>query len=72
MANKNQQPQKGGEIHEISDDLIEKIAEKAAERALQKVYAEVGKNVVRKTLWFIGSAAVAILLYFGKNNISIK
>jgi hypothetical protein len=50
----------------LTDAQVEKIAEKAAERAVAKltdrVYRDVGKNVVQKLFWIIG--VVTIALYF--------
>lgn len=50
----------------LTDAQVEKIAEKAAERAVAKltdrVYRDVGKNVVQKLFWIIGVVTVA--LYF--------
>ena len=48
----------------LSDEQIEIIAERAAEKALEKVYASVGKSVINKVLWLVGSAALAAVAYF--------
>lgn len=45
------------------DARMEQIADLAAKKALQNVYAEVGKSVVRKALWIIGVAALALLVW---------
>lgn len=47
----------------LSDEQIESIAERAAEKAIERVYMEIGKSVVRKTLWLIGVVAVGGWLY---------
>lgn len=47
----------------LSDEQIEKIAERAAGRALEKVYAEVGRNVLRKFAWLIGLVVVSGAIY---------
>lgn len=44
---------------QLSDEQINSIAEKAAARALEKVYAEVGKSVLRKLAWFVGLLVVS-------------
>lgn len=56
----------------LSDEQMELLAEKAAEKALQKVYAEVGKGVMRKLAWVIGAAVVGLLLWMGGKGISLK
>lgn len=43
------------------DERMEHIAEVAAERAIQKVYAGIGKGVLKKAAWFIGVAIISIL-----------
>ena len=47
----------------ISDEEFEGIARRAAEKALEKVYAEVGKGVLKKLLWLIGVASLAALAF---------
>lgn len=47
----------------LTEAEIEHIAERAAEKALQKVYSEIGKNVAHKILWFLGAAAVGLLMF---------
>lgn len=50
----------------LSQQQVEEIAEKAAVKAVQKMtdtmYREIGKGFVKKFLWFVGVASVA--LYF--------
>lgn len=48
------------------------IATKAAEKALQKVYAEVGKGILNKLAWVLGTAAVALLMWMGGKGIILK
>jgi hypothetical protein len=48
----------------LSEDEIEAIAERAANKALEKVYAQIGKSVVNRVLFWIGAAALAVLAYF--------
>lgn len=42
---------------QLTDDQIEKIADKAVE----KLYARVGKTVIRRALWLIGLGAGALI-----------
>lgn len=56
--------------HEVvlSDEQIELIAAKAAERAAEKavekvfdrIYAEVGRSVISKAMWFCGAGLLAL------------
>lgn len=52
----------------LSDAQIEQIAEKAAEKAVakltDKVYRDVGKNVIEKLFWIAGVVAVALFFWF--------
>lgn len=57
--------------HPLSDEQMEAIAERAAEKALQKVYAEVGRNLVHKLLWFIGVAAIGLLMWMNGKGIKL-
>ena len=54
----------------LSDDMINKIAERAAEVALAKVYTQIGKSVVNKVLWIIGTLSVALFLFLKKNGLA--
>lgn len=45
--------------HPLSEAQIELIAEKAAEKALEKVYAQIGQNVLRKLAWLIGVVVIS-------------
>jgi hypothetical protein len=49
----------------LTEEDIDAIADKAAERALEKVYAQVGKNVVTKLLWLIGIVAISLAMWMG-------
>jgi len=51
----------------LTDAQIEAIAEKAAEVALNKVYAEVGKNVLKKLAWLAGVVVIGIALWLAGN-----
>jgi hypothetical protein len=54
------------EIH-LTDSQIEAIAERAAEVALNKVYAEVGKSVLKKLAWLTGAAVIGLALWLAGN-----
>lgn len=47
----------------LTEAEIDSIAERAADHALQKVYAEVGKNVLRRLAWLTGVAVVGLALW---------
>lgn len=47
----------------LTDTQIDRIAERAAKVALDKVYQQVGQNVVTKLLWLIGVISLG-LVYF--------
>lgn len=52
---------------EFSPDMVDKIAERAAEIALQKVYAEVGRSVLRRLAWLAGLAVIGLALWLSGN-----
>lgn len=48
--------------------IVEQAAEKAADKALEKIYAEVGKTVLRRLAWLLGIVVVSLALWLaGKN-----
>ena len=54
---------------QLTDEQLEKIADKA----IEKLYARVGKTVIRRALWLLGLAAGALLsaglaILFDKGN----
>ena len=51
----------------LTEHDIDEIAEKAAERALEKVYAQIGQNLLKKAAWLVGVAAVGIAMWLGGN-----
>jgi hypothetical protein len=51
----------------LTEHDIDEIAEKAAERALEKVYAQVGQNILKKLAWLIGLAAIGLAMWLGGN-----
>lgn len=52
----------------LTHDQIEEIASRAADKAIdritQQVYQQVGRSVVNKLMWIIGSLAVAAYFWF--------
>lgn len=51
----------------LTDAQIEAIAERAAEVALNKVYADVGKGVLKKLSWLAGVAVIGLALWLAGN-----
>ena len=51
----------------LTDTQIEAIAERAAEVALNKVYADVGKSVLKKLAWLTGAAVIGLALWLAGN-----
>jgi len=51
----------------LTDAQIEAIAERAAEVALNKVYADVGKNVLKRMAWLTGVAVIGLALWLAGN-----
>ena len=51
----------------LTDTQIEAIAERAAEVALNKVYADVGKNVLKRMAWLTGVAVIGLALWLAGN-----
>ncbi len=47
----------------LTDAQIEAIAERAAVVALNKVYTEVGKNVLKKLAWLTGAAVLGLAMW---------
>lgn len=39
------------------------IADLAVKKALEQIYAEVGKSVLKKTLWMVGVVVFALFMY---------
>ena len=52
----------------LTHDQIEEIASRAAEKAIdritQQVYQQVGRSVINKLMWIIGSLSVGAYLWF--------
>ena len=51
----------------LTDSQIEAIVERAAEVALNKVYADVGKNVLKRMAWLTGVAVIGLALWLAGN-----
>lgn len=51
----------------LTDAQMEKIAERAADKAVAKltdrVYRDVGKNVIQKLFWIVGVVAAALFFW---------
>lgn len=50
---------------QLSSEQIDIIAERAAEKAIEKVYIEIGRNVVRKVFYLIGVGTIGLLVWLG-------
>jgi hypothetical protein len=57
----------GSDFSPLTDAQVEKIAEKAADKAVAKltdrVYRDVGRNVVQKLFWIVGVVSVALFFW---------
>ena len=51
----------------LTTDDIEMIAERAADKALEKVYADVGKSLVKKFLWACGLVVITVAVWVSKD-----
>ena len=51
--------------HEDLTDREERIAQRAAEIAIEKVAAQIGRSIVQKLFWIIGTTALGLFAYFG-------
>lgn len=50
-------------IEELSEAQIDHIAERAADKALQKIYAEVGQNILKKMAWLVGLVVISLAMF---------
>ena len=50
--------------HDLTD-REERIAQRAAEIAIERVAAQVGKAVIHKFMWLVGTVALGLFAYFG-------
>lgn len=46
--------------HRITEAQFAALVDNAADKVFERVYAEIGKNVVRKALWFVGAGLAAL------------
>jgi hypothetical protein len=57
----------------LTDAQVEKIAERAADKAVAKltdrVYRDVGKNVIQKLFWVVGVVAVALFFWLNSKGL---
>lgn len=56
-----QRPPFGG----MTDEEVDAIVERVTERVVENFYAEVGRNVVKKFLWFVGVVIVGLATWLG-------
>ena len=47
----------------LTEAQMDLIAERAADKALEKVYADVGRNVLRKLAWLAGVAVISLAMW---------
>ena len=50
--------------HEQIEEIASRAADKAIDRITQQVYQQVGRSVINKLMWIIGSLAVGAYLWF--------
>lgn len=53
----------------LTTDDIEVIAERAADKALEKVYADIGESLIKKTIWAVGSVVLVIVFWITNSEI---
>jgi len=53
---------------QLTDAQIEAIAQRAAQVALERVYIEVGRNVLKKLAWLTGVAIIGLALWLAGHN----
>ena len=60
--------QERGQSVLLTHDQIEEIASRAADKAIdritQQVYQQVGRSVINKLIWIVGSLSVAFYIWF--------
>lgn len=47
----------------LTPEQVEALADRAATKALERVYTEIGRNVVRKAIWLVGAVVVSVLAW---------
>lgn len=58
-------PPADGERHAtvLTEAQIDDIVERAVEKVFQRIYAEVGKNVLKRLAWVIGLVSMGLLVW---------
>lgn len=54
----------------LTDAEMNAIAERAADRAIEKVYEQIGKSVAQKIYWFIGVAALGMMMLLAGHGVT--
>jgi hypothetical protein len=47
----------------ITDAQLDHIVERAVDKVFERIYAEVGKSVMKKLAWAVGLAATALAVW---------
>ena len=47
----------------ITDAQLDHIVERAVDKVFERIYAEVGKSVVKKLMWVVGLCATAFAIW---------
>ena len=55
----------GGLTPDEIEQIVEKASERAAKKVLDSVYLEIGKGVLRKAAWLLGTALLVLLAWLG-------
>lgn len=50
--------------HEQIEEIASRAADKAIDRITQQVYQQIGRSVINKLMWIIGSLTVAAYIWF--------
>jgi hypothetical protein len=53
-------------VTSLSEDQLDAIAERAAQKALDKIYSEVGQNVVKRLLWVLGVVLISGMIWLAR------
>lgn len=56
----------------LTESELDDIAERAATKALELVYAQVGRTVLSRLLWFIGVAALGLYMWLSGKGVTFK
>lgn len=48
---------------QLTEAQIDEIVDRAVNKVFDRIYVEVGKNVVRKVMWAIGLGATGLLVW---------